>query len=242
VTLLGILAAILLPSLSRAREASHRASCQNNLKQLGIVLKMYANESKGEVFPPLSPLPGNFMMDMRAVYPEYLTDLNVLICPSNLFGTPNTFQLRGTIEHPGAEVGALHPDCVTGLFYNYTGFAIIGDELAVGFFDAYLTNTTGISEESQLTIRMPEFPDTPASLDTTGFGQSGIPVMWDRVPLTEYEIAHVPGGGNVLHMDGHVEFVKYSYYNPSNFFPITRLSAETFGSLLPEVSVDCYGF
>ena len=47
VAIIGILAAILLPALSRARESARRASCQNNLKQMGLVFKMYANESKG---------------------------------------------------------------------------------------------------------------------------------------------------------------------------------------------------
>jgi prepilin-type N-terminal cleavage/methylation domain-containing protein/prepilin-type processing-associated H-X9-DG protein len=51
IAIIGILAAILLPALARAREAARRASCASNLKQWGIVLKMYANESKGNKFP-----------------------------------------------------------------------------------------------------------------------------------------------------------------------------------------------
>ena len=53
IAIIGILAAILLPALARAREAARRSSCQNNLKQMGIVFKMYANESKGEYWPSL---------------------------------------------------------------------------------------------------------------------------------------------------------------------------------------------
>ena len=50
IAIIGILAAILLPALARAREAARRASCANNLKQFGVVLKMYANEWNGR-FP-----------------------------------------------------------------------------------------------------------------------------------------------------------------------------------------------
>jgi len=92
IAIIGILAAILLPALSRARESARRASCQNNLKQLGLVMKMYNNEAKGGLFPMNSLLvydentgAGSFNPDalnFRAVYPEYLNDMAVAFCPS----------------------------------------------------------------------------------------------------------------------------------------------------------------
>lgn len=48
------------------------ASCQNNMKQLGLVMKMFSNEAPEERYPP----------GWAVVYPEYLTDLKVLTCPS----------------------------------------------------------------------------------------------------------------------------------------------------------------
>lgn len=54
IAIIGILAAILLPALARAREAARRASCQNNLKQLGLTFKMYSGESRGERYPALT--------------------------------------------------------------------------------------------------------------------------------------------------------------------------------------------
>jgi len=91
IAIIGILAAILLPALARAREAARRASCANNLKQMGLVFKMYANESRGEAFPPmsnglhserLSPRT-NAVPQGQSIYPEYLSDLNIFFCPSS---------------------------------------------------------------------------------------------------------------------------------------------------------------
>lgn len=87
IAIIGILAAILLPALARAREAARRASCQNNLKQWGIVFKMYTSESKGERFPDISwsSLSTVAIMgpDGPALYPEYLTDAAIALCPSD---------------------------------------------------------------------------------------------------------------------------------------------------------------
>ncbi len=88
IAIIGILASILLPALSRAREAARRASCANNLKQWGIIFKMYANEADGN-FPMGTrwSINGNGFrlngVDGGALFPDYWTDANIMICPSD---------------------------------------------------------------------------------------------------------------------------------------------------------------
>lgn len=56
IAIIAILAAMLLPALSNAREKARRSACLNNLKQLGLSFSVYANDYDGYL-PPFGYFP-----------------------------------------------------------------------------------------------------------------------------------------------------------------------------------------
>jgi prepilin-type N-terminal cleavage/methylation domain-containing protein/prepilin-type processing-associated H-X9-DG protein len=138
IAIIAILAAILLPALARAREAARRASCQNNLKQMGIVFKMYSGESKdrypqlhgdqpwGNSFPA-SCVDGDVRASLapkaRAIFSEYLPDLNVLVCPSDpQAGDENPLMIASNA--PGQECPYLGQPSKPDVSYLYFGYLV----------------------------------------------------------------------------------------------------------------------
>lgn len=84
--IISILAALLLPALARAREAARRATCNNNLRQWGVILSMFSAESPGGYFPPgalYNVGPRTLQYDSRSLYPDYWTDPALAKCPSD---------------------------------------------------------------------------------------------------------------------------------------------------------------
>lgn len=85
IAIIAILAAMLLPSLSKAKETAKRISCNNNLRQLGLSLRMYADDHQG-MFPPhlrSERWPMKF-------YDYYGKSLKTLLCPSEITNAPLT--------------------------------------------------------------------------------------------------------------------------------------------------------
>ncbi len=85
VAIIGILAAILLPALSKARESARKTQCTSNLKQIGLALIMYGNDNN-EAFPTGT----DPMTDLNLLYPDYISERKSFRCPSDNLVTVTT--------------------------------------------------------------------------------------------------------------------------------------------------------
>ncbi len=78
IAIIAILAAILLPALSRAKEAGRRIACLNNLRQVGLAARLYVDDNQG-TFPVRSGSdrwPDKFCNN-------YGQNLKILLCPTD---------------------------------------------------------------------------------------------------------------------------------------------------------------
>ncbi len=303
IAIIGILAAILLPALARARESARRASCANNLKELGLVFKMYAGENDG-AFPSLKnhdskgvtdgqgmPLGcrdwkwniTDFVFDPEQTYPEYLCDFEVLLCPSDpdarriledaCYYTPASLPVE---QRPLDLCG------LTSFSYFYLGWALrpedylltggggenvpepkLGIDISLGlsarlqellFDDAAKAGGAFHKDfefvhESRGDVVVPRLREgierflitdinNPAA---SAVAQSQVVVMFDAIgpPTTQggryFSFNHIPGGGNVLFMDGHVDFLTYPSRHPMcrTWAGVMALIDALVGTLLP---------
>jgi prepilin-type N-terminal cleavage/methylation domain-containing protein/prepilin-type processing-associated H-X9-DG protein len=277
--IIGILAAILLPALSRARESARRASCQSNLKQWGVIYAMYSGEDREGRLPPMQlELACNtrpcvaFGPMVDTLYPEYLTDFGLAFCPSDAVDTLDRH--RDASGHPTLHL-KLEGDRNEGVeaidaSYTYIGWvldrvddndpqigvtalAALVDLVGLAGFPADITTAPaqfvemltsliqGVAPHALLyqpaAFRQAAGEDRGVSPGSGNGGgntvyrlrqgierflitdvnnpaasakaQSQVFVMFDNIAIEAEKFNHIPGGANVLFMDGHVAYVPF---------------------------------
>ena len=202
IAIIGILAAMLLPALSRARESARRAVCSSNLKQVSLGIHMFADEHD-EKFPsgdasgnaaivnsPIDPGTVTTKGSFRRLNPDYIKPFKTYICPSNTkvviataAGTPATagtfLSTSAATCHYAYYVGlneAVRPDTVIAMDETFNDGALVSSTTPTNHFNFTLT---------------------------LELGQPGL-------------LNHGVDGVNALFAGGHVKWIATVNFNPGN--------------------------
>lgn len=199
ISIIAILAAILFPVFARARENARRASCQSNLKQLGLAIMQYTQDYDG-MYPvsshsnPVTPPTGWWDAAGTWFWPQttypYHRSIQVFRCPSSTANQPPIFRQYGAnyyvIAYPGDPAKSetiIESPASTYLCFD-SGFYTAGPALLNG-------------------------PNPVSHWYIPGIGEAtNAPVVANET--ADYRSGRHFGGVNMTFADGHVKWLKTS--------------------------------
>ena len=187
IAIIAILAAMLLPALSRAKAAGQSAACKSNLHQMGISLTLYISDFQK------SPLWINAAAAQtwdNTLLPFASKNRGLFLCPSNKSAKPWTNNPSGLIANPSYD-------------YNMAGTARYkSSQPSLG-----LDNVSKYVPESQVKvpsdmIEVADFTIQPITGDGDADDAATINLLSELPPPRHNK------GANIVFCDGHVEYGK----------------------------------
>lgn len=235
IAIIAILAAMLLPALARAKGHAQRMTCTNNQKQLGIAMSMYDHDNRDYMaFPNWdkgveqqpgggwlynlttnTQIPNPFILPWSTapatawyggLWWPYMPSQNAFLCPVDILsqdyaatqmsagGTGRNNKLSSYVMN-GAVVGYGLTPAATAVPYNVCKSTQIWSPMCYLLWEPD-ENAAGPNNPGA-----EEFNDGSNWPSAPPYGTQGIGRLHDNT------------GGNILAMDGHVEFMSTNIYN-----------------------------
>jgi prepilin-type N-terminal cleavage/methylation domain-containing protein len=200
IAIIAILAAMLLPALSRAKEKGYRVRCGSNLHQIGIALHIYANDNADKL--PVAKSQGTWLWDLHADCADAIaqagTQRHVLYCPGL---TASVKDLDLWWWYSTGDKTSIHRVIGYGTMIKRSDGGMESGLQSTGKeFQDKMTGTNVSAVELVFDATLSEGTDFINVSSTSGI----IPV---------HRSAHMekfqPAGGNILFKDCHVEWRKF---------------------------------
>ncbi len=205
--ILGILTALVMPPLAKAREKRRRIACASNLRQIGIAIMAYAGDNTQHIPSKGGPYP-ELCWDMKLVSGGYITE-NRFACPSD-----NPFRV------------GFPPSCTHGTPRPFIrSYGIAAGDVNVGSFCHWISGSsltcTALSNSTEIVLV------TECANETSYVGGYGGPCIffftspWDINPNAKATSFHSTNSWtcNYLFLDGHVAWMESNQLTKAMFPP-----------------------
>ena len=198
IAIIGILAGLLLPALTAAKEKSRRTACSNNLKQLGLYLRMYSTDHR-DIFPT------NNLTDLILAGYMKTNDSNVLLCPT---------------AYSASSTGGVRFAMLSGASVTFNSSQAAENGAGLDQYCCY--NYRNNASESDASA-MPLVWDKDGAPGSYA-GVNGAPNL-GQVPTSTYTgwgNNHKGAGGNICFVDGHVEWINAVGGDDSSYYYLVK--------------------
>ena len=229
IAIIAVLAAMLLPALAKARESARRAGCLSNLRQWGLALTLYVDDSN-QVFPaaripkgtpgtPATYSDDNLLWTDLASFaaagagstgwfnalPPYISAKPLWQYADNPAAFVNS---RTIFTCPTSASLPAERDPLTGVIFNFAMNNKGATGLPAGV--AYGTNFTLTTIQHPSAFVM--FADTRThSSETPFYGSDPTKNLGDSHSTTTQFSSRHSAGGNLVFADGHAAWFRYTY-------------------------------
>ena len=212
IAIIAILAAMLLPSLAKAKERAKRIQCLNNQKQFSLAIQMYANENRDNLpshpAPPVGFWAWDLPWDVGTTMNQAGTQYKIYYCPGTAprFSEADWYALWNYTPNSYRVVGfAMTLPNTATLATSNQNTKIYPQPIQIGPVSVLPTITDRVLV-ADATLSLPG-QDDEKRRNTYNF--VSVPGGYSKPHISPHLKGSLPAGGNLGMLDGHVEWRKF---------------------------------